>query len=543
MHPTAKSRFMTYLRVSCLAASLAVSVSTSHAQKTTAPPPARTYFKDEYGKETKVVKERWGEDENGEKHGKYIRYFEGDMYSTAGQVMESSTYVHGAKTGPAYYIGDLSSAVRYNANKFVGNYINGNPSGVWTVYRRLDGNKVAEKHLYGADGKLLKRSEYKEGKISGTFSYQNNRLSGPARIYGSSEAEYASGSYENDMYAGTWQNAVLLEDGKKQSIKYSKGSKIVFENGVAVTSINSAGAIRSLKAEAGQRAIKKQIVADSIANDERLSLPIQTEGISFYSNSYRLTDNAMYSLDAIANAVNEKLGSRYEVKEIVLSTHTSGINDRDASDIAIANDDTAKFILSLNRAYSIRYYLRSKLKQPVKMYSYPCGSKLSISESDQVRGRNVTYNTEDRVQMVFDESLPNARKLYTTLSNSYNLNVKNEIISNQKLKKKIIKDVAELFQNDAVRAQMVDRQVKRLRGETLSYNSPFNSSISLDMIPPEFWVENTTSSMPVNPAQKEEVKEFKEAFAMLLERLNKMYDTTVEPIAFFTPELADMLKK
>ncbi|RFP66475.1 hypothetical protein D0N36_03765 [Hymenobacter lapidiphilus] len=145
--------------------------------------------------------------------------------------------------------------------------------------------------------------------------------------------------------------------------------------------------------------------------------------------------------------------------------------------------------------------------------------------------------------MVFDESLPNARKLYTTLSNSYNLNVKNEIISNQKLKKKIIKDVAELFQNDAVRAQMVDRQVKRLRGETLSYNSPFNSSISLDMIPPEFWVENTTSSMPVNPAQKEEVKEFKEAFAMLLERLNKMYDTTVEPIAFFTPELADMLKK
>lgn len=457
-------------------------------------------------------------------------FSEGGRYSKVGEVIKNSTYVHGAETGPAYYIDDLSFAVRYNANKFVGNYTDGKQTGTWTVYERLNGNRIAEKQLYNQDGRLLKKPFYKEGKLVGTFSYNTNQRNGPARIYGNTEAEYASGSFENDLPVGTWQNAVLVEDGKNKSIKYSKGSKVVFESGVAVTSVSATGTVRSLKAEAEQREIKKQAAADSAANDEQLSLPIQTEGLGFYSNSYKLTDNAMYSLDAIANAINGKIGSRYQIKEICFSTHTSPLNDRSANQTTVANYDTMKYILSINRAYSIRLYLKSKLKdQSVKIYGYPCASSLNVTNSDQIRGVNVTYNSEERVQMTFNEELPSALREYDALKSKYRFGVQSGIIPNDKMKIYIVKEVMQLYQDDVMRARIVDRQVKISRGEKLSYDS----NMLLGLIPPEFWLETSLTGVPIDFAQKENVKQFKEIFIDVLNKLNKKYDVPVEPITFF----------
>jgi hypothetical protein len=99
----------------------------------TALPPARTYYTDVNGKQL-GVKERWGLDANGERHGKYLRFNEN------GLLVNSATYVHGAQTGAGVIYNNLVSNF-YNSfqkrpdTKFVGNYRNGVTVGTWMGYR------------------------------------------------------------------------------------------------------------------------------------------------------------------------------------------------------------------------------------------------------------------------------------------------------------------------------------------------------------------------------------------------------------------------
>ncbi|WP_426492404.1 toxin-antitoxin system YwqK family antitoxin [Hymenobacter sp. 102] len=322
MHFTAKSRFFTYLRVSCLAAGLTISISTSYAQTTTTPP-ARTYFKDEYGRETKMVKERWGEDENGEKHGKYILYSEGDMYSTAGQVMKNSTYVHGAETGPAYYIGDLSANFRYNANKFSGTFTNGIRTGVWSVYERLNGNKLVEKQWYNDNGELIKKTFYKDGKLTGTIPYLNNLRNGPAKLYGNSEAEYASGSFEKDAPIGTWTDATMASSGK--AIIYKKGHKVLFEQGKPVALIDAAG-----KTTPYTQVLAKQEQAKQTAVAEALDAALKpinpdfftmsaSEETDFAGKAYRTPKGVMVGADLLKSGM---LAEKYETVPKIIEANT-----------------------------------------------------------------------------------------------------------------------------------------------------------------------------------------------------------------------------
>lgn len=130
------------------------------AQTASPEPPARTYFTDGNGNESKAVKERYFEDSNGERNGKYIEY------NRKGYVLQSVTYLHGKKHGPAveYLIDRFSSfTVRdhvadRNAYKSVGNYADGRKTGVWSEY--LDGTKLSSKRYYNAAGEQVKYESY-----------------------------------------------------------------------------------------------------------------------------------------------------------------------------------------------------------------------------------------------------------------------------------------------------------------------------------------------------------------------------------------------
>ena len=196
----------------------------NNAQAQTPAPPARTYHVDESGNETRVVKERWAEDEDGERHGKYIRYDDN------GKVRENATYVHGAKTGPAYIISDISSRVRYDRNKFVGNYTDGNRTGLWKIYKRSD-NSLEAKRWYNENSIITNEIKFENGKIvscEASIAYQPYRKDGADKIY-FTETEYASGRFEKGIPVGTWMNAGLDSNGSK--IEYKKGYALLFDAG------------------------------------------------------------------------------------------------------------------------------------------------------------------------------------------------------------------------------------------------------------------------------------------------------------------------
>ncbi|MDO7849571.1 hypothetical protein Q5H92_24630 [Hymenobacter sp. M29] len=193
-----------------------------HAQST---PPARTYHVDQYGRETKVVKERWGENASGQKHGTYLRYY------TDGTPVAKFTYVNGKKNGDSYEI----TNERWGRVKSSGAYVNDLPQGWWTsIY--VNGSELISKTLY-VSGVVTSVIEYSKGKRSATYTYTKGHQTGVARVFGNSEVEFASGQYVDGKPSGTWLNAA----NSSEIISYKKGYKLTFADGKAVSATNTLG--------------------------------------------------------------------------------------------------------------------------------------------------------------------------------------------------------------------------------------------------------------------------------------------------------------
>jgi antitoxin component YwqK of YwqJK toxin-antitoxin module len=131
---------------------LTLSTTTSIAQTT---PPARTYWKDDNGNETRTVHERWTEDANGQKNGKYLEY------DKEGNVLKNIIYVHGKKDG-------LATECMYKSGfgltrKKAGKYANDHEVGVWVA--TVHSGDISNKYYYDADGKQLKTENYYNGKL------------------------------------------------------------------------------------------------------------------------------------------------------------------------------------------------------------------------------------------------------------------------------------------------------------------------------------------------------------------------------------------
>ena len=134
---------------------------TTWAQTATLPP-ARTYYTDGSGRQL-GVKERWGLDANGERHGKYLKFNEN------GLLVSSATYVHGAQTGAGVvYNNQMSnfydSSQKRPDTKYVGNYLNGVAVGTWMGYRDNTQEHVVTL-VYDKAGKQQSATYYQNGKV------------------------------------------------------------------------------------------------------------------------------------------------------------------------------------------------------------------------------------------------------------------------------------------------------------------------------------------------------------------------------------------
>lgn len=113
-------------------------------------PPARTWYNN------KVVKERWYENANGQKHGKYI------MYDESGNMLYYGNYSNNKQTGVWYdrdggfltFINGVLSGPS-NSGGAKGNYKNNEKHGYWTE-RSYDGVVASGNYINGKrDGKWL----------------------------------------------------------------------------------------------------------------------------------------------------------------------------------------------------------------------------------------------------------------------------------------------------------------------------------------------------------------------------------------------------
>lgn len=128
-------------------------LSTAQGQSVPASlPPVKTYY---VGKDDRRIgiAERWTEDENGLRHGTYLRY------NKQGLVSEKCTYVHGNKTGPGRLYHYSLSEFYYGDS---GSYRNGAKVGEWVAINR-EGERT-QQSIYGTDGRLIKVTYYKDGQ-------------------------------------------------------------------------------------------------------------------------------------------------------------------------------------------------------------------------------------------------------------------------------------------------------------------------------------------------------------------------------------------
>lgn len=159
-------------------------------------PPARTWYTDDYGNKTSI-KERWDEDGNGLRDGKYIQYFLNGNRAALGQ------FKNGKKTG--VWI------ITQNDERYDITYGNGEKNGLYT---------------YKRNGKIIEKGNYVNDKKQGKWI----------------EREILSGSYFDGFKNGWWENLDGCNCRKDPSKKYfwyeqevtQDGFRTLFSNGAII---------------------------------------------------------------------------------------------------------------------------------------------------------------------------------------------------------------------------------------------------------------------------------------------------------------------
>jgi outer membrane protein OmpA-like peptidoglycan-associated protein len=421
-------------------------------------PPARTYYVG-----NRVVKERWFADANGEKHCRYIKYSEG------GRVLANYTFTHGIENGPAYFIAEYGGASWHSPHKYVGSFSQGKRVGTWALYADY-GNKFAEfpslKEIHDNEGNLIGEIHYINGKLDYAISFDKRGLrDGLMKVYDGAGASYGGGNYSHGVAVGTWRDVELKDkDGQP---KYAKGGSITFENGAAISTTDDHGNTRNFKEEARLReaALAKE-KADQLAAAAaapKVYPRIKIKGIGFTPDSYLLTVEGEQKLAEIAKSINERASSTQKVETIYLSTHTAGFAYN-------ASDTTKKmmYILSLNRAAMVKRRLQEMLdNKSAALVMYACAGALSSADGDQDG-----FDDDVRVQMRFNEDLPRAKTAYVKLQNAYGLSAGDKIISNNIMRRSILKAVDAYFEDDQLRNMMLDCATGKIKKQEYFYKIP-----------------------------------------------------------------------
>jgi antitoxin component YwqK of YwqJK toxin-antitoxin module len=298
------------------------------AQSTTLPP-ARTYHVDQYGQQTKVVKERWSDNANGEKQGVYL------LYNVKGLPITKYTYTNGVKNGPAYLVGeDYFYSISFRMTvKSIGNFLNGKEQGVWEVYAvNLNGETGAlDRRATYERGELTTVTTYREGKPYATYKYADDKKNGPVKVYDASSPQYATGQYVNNVPVGIWRDAgVQVEKGNSLTggaflnTIYRKGGSLTYAQGKLATSTEPNGKSRTAEE------VLQQYVAS-----QRSAVPLPATTASYYTLAPgeqakfdRFTFNVPGGSETIVGA---QLRSAEALKTATLAQYLEANTDPDAT--------------------------------------------------------------------------------------------------------------------------------------------------------------------------------------------------------------------
>jgi hypothetical protein len=178
-------------------------------------PPEKTWYYNDRGAKT-TVKERWAEDNQGLKHGTYIKYFSDGTREILGY------YNHDKRSGQweitSVYSVFLSN---YKYIEYV-NYLNDEPHGLYKKVAVSDGNVVV---MQGNFNNGVETGYWKEG-------------------YDNQEKVYSEGNYINGKKEGEWKNTFWLPDSKTKLLEVKetkKGYRTIFKNGEIVSVYDDKG--------------------------------------------------------------------------------------------------------------------------------------------------------------------------------------------------------------------------------------------------------------------------------------------------------------
>ena len=491
-------------------------------------PPAHTYHLDQYGRETRVVKERWGENSSGEKHGVYLRY------APDGTPTAKIIYSNGVKNGPSYETITNDWQV---TEKYVGSYLNGNKDGWWSIYdMEKDGRQgLLNRKVQFVTGDLKVELVYQNGKNTGVYTWARNSRNGPAKVFGNTALEVGTGAFTNDNPSGTWLNAAFDDNPIFKQIIYRKGAKLVFENGELVGITDANGTVRSLtaeKAQAAAAAAKEGAAQEARNEDARLENINLPKGISFYSDSYVLTKAAMQLLDEFAKEINLRRDlSKYKVKQFYISIHT----DTPKGEIS-EGSEKQNYVLTLNRAVAIRTYLLNQLvDRSIAIITYPCGLNMPkhVYNYD-----DPSYSTDGlRVEFARSRDMYPAQAVYDQLSKKYNLKSGDALVPSTALQENILNTIRAYYENEGVLSTI-----------TAAVADDVSLPVYAEKIPSELWLSDldVDKSLPKGYAEVENVMRFRNQVETLVVEMNKKYikfGTPLSPSAFFNQDLRRRTKQ
>lgn len=253
---------------------------------------------------------------------------------------------------------------------------------------------------------------------------------------------------------------------------------------------------------------------------------LDTSDITFNPDSYFLTERGKSILDKVVEHVVSRAAGAYRVKDIYVSAHTEIMSGGDKR-------ESMMYILSLNRAYSVKFYLEKKLKEknnkePLNYIMYGCGSKLPLNKGD-VSG----FDDEKRVQLTFDTDLPNAKEVYNQMQEKFNLKAQNSIIANKKMEETIIEDVNVYFADDSLRQDMI---TKAKRGEGESY---------LNKIPRELWISATDNPYTATANTEDDptrIDGFVGQIKAIFKKMKDRHNVSITPSVLFHKDLVNWLQ-
>jgi antitoxin component YwqK of YwqJK toxin-antitoxin module len=204
--------------------------------QSTLPPVQSTWHdRDSYGRvyDTKIVKERYNTNENGQKHGLYIKYktdgktidekgkyISGKKHGSWIEGVENGEYVNGQRDGK--WVRQLSSCTELyfsngNLTKQIG-YFNSECTIVRLVEQFVNGKHHGNYVRYAEDGTIISQGMYIGGLKEGEWLEYGNDLISRKMVL-------AAGKYVNDQRNGEWNNLGVFykdlteADGKWEATK------------------------------------------------------------------------------------------------------------------------------------------------------------------------------------------------------------------------------------------------------------------------------------------------------------------------------------